>query len=70
MAPDDPKIREEYDFRGGERGKYAERHAAGTNVVVIEPELAKLFPDSKSVNDALRQLAAVAERVETSKKAG
>ena len=47
----------EYDFRGGVRGKYAKRYAQGTNVIVLEPGLAKVFPDSKSVNNALRALA-------------
>ncbi len=44
----------EYDFSQGIRGKYAVRYAAGTNVVVLSPDVAKLFPDSESVNRALR----------------
>jgi hypothetical protein len=48
---------EEYDFRGGVRGKYAKRYSQGTNVIVLEPGVAKVFPDSKSVNNALRALA-------------
>jgi hypothetical protein len=44
----------EYDFRNGVRGKYAARYAAGTNVVLLDPDVAKLFPDSESVNRALR----------------
>lgn len=50
----------EYDLsrlRGGVRGKYYRRAVAGTNLVLIDPELAKLFPDSDSVNRALRVLA-------------
>ena len=47
-------MRAEYDFSGGVRGKYVDRYRHGTNVVVIDPELAEAFPDSKSVNDALR----------------
>ncbi len=47
----------EYDFRKGTRGKYAKRYARGTNIIVLEPGIAKLFPDSKSVNNALRALA-------------
>ena len=43
----------EYDFSGGVRGKYAERFA-GSNSFVIDPELAANFPDSKSVEKALR----------------
>jgi len=46
----------EYDFRGGERGRYADRFAAGTNVVVLEPDVARAFPTSEDVNRALRSL--------------
>lgn len=53
---------DEYDFSKGVRGKYARRYARGTNVVVLKPDVAKLFPDSASVNDALRLLAKVAGR--------
>ena len=42
------------------RGKYAARYAKATNIVVIDPALAKAFPNSESVNDALRNLLAVA----------
>ena len=51
-------LRPEYDFSGGVRGKYAARMAEGTNVVVIAPDLAKLFPTSEAVNKALRELVA------------
>jgi hypothetical protein len=44
----------EYDFSQGERGKYARRYAQGTNVVVLEPDVAKVFPNSKVVNVLLR----------------
>ncbi|RCK78429.1 MAG: hypothetical protein OZSIB_1531 [Candidatus Ozemobacter sibiricus] len=54
---DDLEMREEYDFSGGVRGKYAKRYAEGTNVVILDPELLDLFPDSKSVNEALQYLA-------------
>lgn len=53
-------LRKEYDLsalRGGVRGKYYRRAVAGTNLVLIEPELANLFPDSDAVNHALRLLA-------------
>ncbi|MFA6958111.1 MAG: hypothetical protein WC538_19760 [Thermoanaerobaculia bacterium] len=53
-------MRPEYDFSGGVRGKYANRFAAGTNVILLEPDLAVRFPDSKSVNEALRTLVRVA----------
>lgn len=52
----------EYDFSKGVRGKYAHRFARGTNVVVLQQDVAKLFPDSASVNQALRLLAQVAAR--------
>jgi len=54
---DDPDMLEEYDFTDGVRGKYAERYANGTNVVVIDPDLAQFFPDNESVNEALRYAA-------------
>lgn len=51
------EMRPEYDFRGGVRGKYARRFAQGTNVVVLDPDVAAAFPDSAAVNRALRKLA-------------
>jgi alpha/beta superfamily hydrolase len=53
---------EEYDFGGAVRGKYARRYAEGSNVVVLSPDVAEAFPDSRTVNDALRALLAVAQR--------
>ncbi len=44
----------EYDFKGGVRGKYAERYAEGSNVVVLSPDVAEVFPDAASANRALR----------------
>ena len=58
--PDD--MRAEYDFRGGVRGKYARRYAQGTNVVVLDPDVAAAFPDAASVNRALRQVAGLPQR--------
>jgi uncharacterized DUF497 family protein len=63
------EMRAEYDFSGGVRGKYADRYRRGTNVVLLDPALAEAFPDSKSVNDALRALLAVAMRAERRKRA-
>jgi hypothetical protein len=54
--------RSEYDFENGIRDRYAERYREGSNVVLLDPDLAKLFPDSESVNRALRALAEIAER--------
>jgi hypothetical protein len=48
----------EYDFSKGVRGKYAKRYAGGTNVVLLDADLLKAFPDSDSVNRALRSLIA------------
>lgn len=49
----------EYDFRGGERGRYAHRYAEGTNIVLVEPDVAKYFPTPHAVNRALRALAEI-----------
>ena len=46
----------EYDFSCGVRGKYANRFAKGRIMVVLDPDVAELFPDPKSVNNALRAL--------------
>jgi hypothetical protein len=50
------RLRREYDFSGGERGKYAQRYAEGADVVVLDPDVAQEFPNSKAVNDALRAI--------------
>jgi hypothetical protein len=55
----DPEMLDEYDFRGGVRGKYAGRFASGSNVVVLDPDVAQVFKDSESVNKALRALAGI-----------
>jgi hypothetical protein len=57
----DLEMREEYDFSGGVRGKYAARYAEGTNLVRLDPDVAKVFPDSAAVNDALRALVKIIE---------
>lgn len=53
-------MKEEYDFSKGKRGKYAKRYARGSNVVVLEPDVARLYRDGDAVNRALRALAEVA----------
>jgi hypothetical protein len=58
--PADRDMRPEYDIRGGVRGKYYERYQKGTNVVLLEPDVAAVFRDSESVNRALRVLIDVA----------
>lgn len=57
-----PEMFDEYDFSQGVRGKYAGRYAAGSNIVVLSPDVAEAFPDAQAVNDALRALVAVARR--------
>lgn len=59
------ELRSEYDFsqmKGGVRGKYVERYRAGTNVVLLDPDVAQAFPNDKAVNEALRLLIQVAQR--------
>ena len=58
----DSSMLKEYDFSNGVRGKYIPALKKGSNVVVIEPDLTKYFPDQASVNDSLRSLAAIFER--------
>ena len=54
-------LRPEYDFSAGQRGKYADRYRTGTNVVVLDPDVAARFPDAASVNRALRAVAELAD---------
>lgn len=65
----------EYDFSQGIRGKYAARYAEGTNVVVLSPDVAEVFPNAQAVNEALRTLVrisakTVAARATRSKRGG
>ena len=55
----DNEMLPEYDFSDGEQGKYAAQYAHGSNVVVLSPDVAEVFRDSQSVNDALRLLMKV-----------
>jgi len=55
-------MRDEYDIsklKGAVRGKYHDRYASGTNLVLLQPDVAKAFPDSDAVNEALRSLLKV-----------
>jgi hypothetical protein len=58
MTEMNDELRPEYDLpkllKQGVRGKYAERYRAGTNLVLLEPDVAKVFPSEKAVNEALR----------------
>jgi len=59
------ELRREYDLpklKGGVRGKYAARYKAGTNIVLLSPDVAEHFPDERSVNSALRKLMRIAKR--------
>jgi hypothetical protein len=58
-------LRPEYDFskmKGGVRGKYVERYRTGTNIVLLDPDVAQAFPTSEAVNEALRLLMQIAQR--------
>ena len=57
--PQDPDLLDEYDFSKGVRGKYAQRYREGTNIVRLDDDVAKIFPDAKSVNSALRALGKI-----------
>ncbi len=56
------EMQDEYDIRGGVRGKYYDRYQAGTNVILLERDVAAVFKDSESVNRALRLLIDVARQ--------
>ncbi len=60
--PEPEDMKPEYDIRGGVRGKYYERYLQGTNVVVLQPDVAAVFHDSDAVNRALRELIDIARR--------
>jgi hypothetical protein len=62
--PDEDEMRPEYDLRGGVRGKYYKQYMEGTNVVLLEPDVAAIFRDSESVNQALRILMKAAGQLD------
>jgi len=61
----DDELRPEYDLhellKGGVRGKYVARYRAGTNLVLLDPDVAKAFPDEAAVNEALRLVIRLTE---------
>ncbi len=57
-------MRDEYEFDHGVRGKYSSRFADGTNIVVLDPDVAEVFGDAKAVNEALRLLASSVRKSE------
>jgi hypothetical protein len=58
----DPDMLNEYDWSGGVRGKYAQRHEKGAHVVVINPKVAKYSPDHDSVNESRRFLMTIKKK--------
>jgi hypothetical protein len=67
------ELRPEYDFSnmtGGVRGKYVERYRAGTNLVLLDPDIAQAFPTDASVNEALRLLLQIAQRQQPNNPVG
>ena len=62
QAPEDDDLEPEYDFSGAVRGKYYQRYQKGTNVVLLDADVAQAFKDSESVNRALRLLLDLAKQ--------
>jgi hypothetical protein len=58
------EMRPEYDLRGGVRGKYYQQYREGTNVILLDSDVAAVFRDSESVNQALRVLIKAASHLE------
>jgi hypothetical protein len=56
------EMRSEYDFSTGQRGKHSKAYQQGANVVILEPDVAKVFKNSESVNHALRMLMDIADK--------
>ena len=67
VEPEDEML-PEYDFTGAVRGKYYERYRQGTNVVLLDPDVAEVFRNPAAVNDALRLLVSLAEAKATQRK--
>jgi len=69
----DDRVREietEYDFSQGQRGRYAKRFEEGTNVVVLDPDVAEVFHNSEEVNEALRAIARIVKRERRASRPG
>lgn len=65
-------MKQEYDFSNGVRGKYFKRYEAGTNIVILDPEIAAVFKSSEAVNEALRTIMRISghnKSVERTRKA-
>jgi len=67
------ELRSEYDLpellKGGVRGKYASRYREGTNLVLLAPDVAAVFPDAEAVNEALRLVMQLAQIPRTDRHA-
>ena len=61
---EEDEMRPEYDLRGGVRGKYYSQNMQGTNIVLLDSDVAAVFPDSESVNQALRILMKAAGQLD------
>ena len=59
---DELEMLDEYDFTGGVRGKYVDRVLSRKNIIVLEPDVAEVFSDSESVNQALRGLLPIIQK--------
>jgi hypothetical protein len=70
QSKDDDDMLPEYDFSNAVRGKYYEQYRRGTNVVLLDPDVADVFPNATAVNDALRALVAVADASASRSPAG
>ena len=69
VRPARDQLRPEYDFsalKGGVRGKYHKRAIAGSNLVLLDPDVARAFPDAKTVNRTLRRVAGLTNKKATS----
>ncbi|HJZ82192.1 MAG TPA: hypothetical protein VKD91_17660 [Pyrinomonadaceae bacterium] len=55
-SDEDSEMLEEYDFSGGVRGKYVDRFASGAKVIILDADVARVFTNSESVNEALRAI--------------
>ena len=62
QEPEDDDLQPEYDFSHAVRGKYYQRYQEGSNVILLDPDVARSFKDSESVNRALRLLLELAQR--------
>jgi hypothetical protein len=60
LEPED-EMRDEYDFSGGVRGKFYQEYMKGTNVILLDADVAEVFHDSETVNQALRTLMTIAK---------